>query len=303
MDEAVKYHLGKNIKEKIKLNGGYTFQTWLLILSDNQKVVFRTQRDFDTGGGRKIIIADVLEREKYFYDNVNQIIGHICPKVYVIDSTQKYLDMSYCIMEYIEGVPLISCFNNFDTKTKNEILYKIGEISAQINSIEIDSNHHYVANRKSWEEYIANRLKERFTALEKNKVITNDEIDIICENMRFKKASKNKSFLHLDMRHINMIYNDGAIFILDAENCEFGDPLFELATIDVAGEIDPILINAYKETYVENIDLNSELYHYYKMERLALVLSVFMNEVKNDVESIQLYLEKFNNTKNKLLMM
>jgi fructosamine-3-kinase len=301
MDEAVKYHLGKNIKEKIRLEGGYTFQTWLLILSDNQKVVFRGQRDFDTGGGRKIIISDVLEREKYFYDTVNQVIGHICPKIYVIDSTLKYYDMSYCIMEYIEGIPLISCFNNFDIKTRNDILIKIGKIAAMINSIEIDINHQYIANRKSWEEYVSNRLKERFKALENNNVITQEEIEKICENMRFKKASNNKSFLHLDMRHANMIYNNGSLFILDAENCEFGDPLFDLATIDVAGEIDPILINSYKETYVENIDLDSELYQYYKMERLALVLSVFMNEVKNDIKSTQEYLLKFNNNKKKLL--
>jgi fructosamine-3-kinase len=303
MDKAVKHHLGKKIKEKTQLKGGYTFQTWLLTLSDNQKVVFRSQRDFYTGGGRKIIIADVLEREKYFYDNINQKIGRICPEVYVVDGTRDYFDTSYCIMEYIEGTPLVSCFGDFGTKQKKDVLFKIGETAARINSMEIGNNHHYVASRNSWEEYIANRLNERLTALINNQVITQDEINKITESMRQKKAAKEKSFFFFFLRHINMIFNNGDIFILDAENCEFGDPLFELATIDAAGELEPILTDGYRKAYVENIDLESELYHYYKMERLALVLNVFMNEVKDDTESTRIYLNKFHNTKNTLLML
>ena len=301
MDKAIKHHFQKGIKEKTRLTGGYTFQTWLLTLSDNQKVVFRTQRDFDTGGGRKIIIADILEREKYFYESVNKKIGHICPEVFVVDGTREHFAMSYCVMEYIEGTPLASCFNDFDTQAKNDVMYKIGEISAKINNIEIDSNHPYITNRTSWEDYMANRLKERFMALLKNNVIIQDEIDEIVNNMRQKKAIKTHSFLHLDMRRINMIFNNGNIFILDAENCEFGDPLFELATIDVANEISAPLIDGYKNAYNKTIDLDGELYQYYKMERFSLVLDVFMNAVKSDTESTKYYLEKFHETKNKLL--
>jgi fructosamine-3-kinase len=300
MDKAIKHHFGKDINEKVRLTGGYTFETWLLTLSDNQKVVFRTQRDFETGGGRKIIIADILEREKFFYDNANKVIGHICPNVYIIDDSREFHDTSYCIMEYIEGTPLNICFDDFSTQTKNNILSKIGEIAASINCIKIDTKHPYVTGRETWENYVANSLQERLLPLVTNDVISHDEVGIITKNMRSKKAEKTDSFLHLDMRRINMIYNKGDIFILDAENCEFGDPLFELAVIDVGGELEPPLIKGYK-SFNKNIDLNNELYNYYKMERLALVLHLFMNIIKSDTQSTKLYLDNFYELKKKLL--
>jgi fructosamine-3-kinase len=147
---------------------------------------------------------------------------------------------------------------------------------------------------------MAERLRERLTPLVHNGIITEVEIDKIANDMHNRKAAKTLSYLHLDMRRINMIYNNGDIFILDAENCEFGDPLTELATIDVGGEADLSLINGYKNID-GNIDLNSELYHYYKMERQALVLHLFMNIVKNDTNSTQRYLESFYEIKDKIL--
>jgi len=295
MNEAIKHHLQKEIKEQTKLPGGFTFQTWLLTLSDNQKVVFRTQKDFKTGGGRDIIISEVLEREKFFYDNVNKSLGHICPEVYVVDGTRQHFDMSFCIMEYFEGTPLNACFKDFDPQAQDNISRKIGEISAQINNIEIDSNHPYVKNRPPWEEFIAQSLQEKLQPLITSNVISQDEANTITNNMRKKKASKTNSFLHLDIRHVNIIHNNGQLFMLDAENCEFGDPLFELAVIDIAGELTPPLIEAYKRK--NDIDLNNELYNFYCLERQALVLHLFMNIIKSDTESTKLYLSRFNKLK------
>jgi len=298
LDEAIRHHLGKDIKDQVQLTGGYTFQTWLLMLSDNTKVVFRAQRDFDTGGGRKIVIADVLAREKFFYDTVNHTLGHICPEVYVVDGSCMHYDMSFCIMEYMEGTPLHICFDGFDLQIKRDVLYRIGELTAQINGIKIDDSHPYMSARGAWEAYIADRLQERLKPLVHNDVITQDEIDRIADFVCQKKALSTNAFLHLDMRRINMIYSKGSIYILDAENCEFGDPLWEIATIDVAGELEPALIEGYG-----NIDMDSALYHCYKMERLALVLHLFMNEIKSDTQSTKVYLEKFHEVKNRLFSM
>lgn len=299
MESAIKYHFSKDIKEKIRLTGGWK-ETWLLVLADNQKVVFRTHPDGTTSGGRKIIMADVFEREKFFYDNVNKKLGHICPEVYIVDGTREYYENSYQISEYFEGKKLSSCFReDFDEQTKNHIYYKIGEIAAQINSIEIDSQHPYVASRNSWEEYIAKRIYERLIELVKFDIITLEEINKVCDNMRSNKAAKTLSFLHLDIRHSNMIYNNSDIFLVDAENCEFGDSLHELAVIDVAQESNHYLLDGYKS--VVNIDLNDELYYYYKMERNALVLNIYMNGWINDEAGKQHYLKEFNEVKSCLL--
>lgn len=96
-----------------------------------------------------------------------------------------------------------------------------------------------------------------------------------------------------------MIYNNGSIFLLDAENCEFGDPLWELAVIDVGGEIEPILIDGYKKTYGKSIDLTSNLYEYYKLERIALVLNLFINLC--DKTMTQYYLDRFLQSKARLM--
>jgi len=296
MDKAIKHHLNKKIKEKIRLTGGFTFNTWLLILRDGQKVVFRAQEDFYTGGGREIIIKDVLEREKFFYDTVNQKIGRVCPQVYVVDGSLKHYEAAFCIMEYIEGEPL----NTLDLC--DDIYYKIGELAAQVNSLEIDKNHPYVAERDliPWEEYMAVRLGERLKPFAGG-IITQDEINILTNKMRQSKATKTLSFLHLDMRHVNMIYNNGNIFLLDAENCEFGDPLWEIATIDVAGELTESLLKGYAEVSGYDLNLDSELYNLYKMERQALVLNVFMNEVKSDKTATERHLKGFCELKRRLM--
>ena len=75
MDAAINKHFKQGIESRKQLTGGYSFKTWLLTLTSGQKVVFRSNSDFTTGGGRRIIIADIFRREKFFYDNVNKAMG------------------------------------------------------------------------------------------------------------------------------------------------------------------------------------------------------------------------------------
>ena len=301
MDAAIYKHFHQNIKERKQLTGGYTFNTWLLVLEDGQKVIFRTRSDFITGGGRKIVIVDVFEREKFFYDSVNKSLGRICPEVYTIDGTGEYYSMPYQISEYLEGTPLNLCFDDFNEKQKEDIYFRIGEIAAGINKLEIDNLHPYILSRGTWEYFFTQRLRERLLPLIKNDVITHVEIDKIIYGMRNKKAKRTLSFLHLDMRFINMIFNNGQIFVFDAENCEFGDPLFELAVLEMNDYLTESFLAGYTSVFGETPDLDSDLFNFYKMERQALVLDVFMNAVKNDKSMTQKYLTSFTSLKNKLL--
>ena len=300
MDIAIKKHFHQAIKGKIQLIGGYSFETWLVILQNGQKIVFRTAPACEISGGRKIIVSEVFNREKFFYDNVNWD-AHICPIVYVIDDTCKYYDKPYQISEFIEGTPLNLCFENFNKEKRNDIYYKMGQVTAKINNLELDKNHKYVSQRNSWEEYIASRLYERLIPLMKNNLITVDEIDKITNSIKRKKAEKTLSFLHLDMRFPNMIYNNGKIFILDAENCEFGDPLYELAIIDITGHLTESFLNGYKNTYRNEVNLDNGLFYYYKMERQAALLNLFMNIIRNDEKATERCLQSFQILKIKIL--
>jgi aminoglycoside phosphotransferase (APT) family kinase protein len=300
MDIAIKEHFHEGIKEKIPLTGGYSFETWLLTLQNGQKVVFRTAPDSEISGGKKIIVSEIFKREKFFYDNLNRR-EHICPVVYVIDDSYKYYDKPYQISEFIEGTPLNLCFDNFDREVKNNIYYKIGQITAKINNLELDKNHDYISQRDSWEEFITSRLIERLIPLMKDKLITFEEIDKITNSLRRRKAQRTLSFLHLDMRFPNMIYNNGEIFILDAENCEFGDPLYELAIIEITGHLTESFLKGYKSIYGNQVNLDDDLFYYYKMERQAALVNLFMNIIKKDEKSTERCLENFQILKFKLL--
>ena len=71
MEEAIKYYFNKIIKEKIKLENGWK-ESWLITLSDHQKVVFRAYSNY----------TELFEREKLFYDTVNSKIGKTCPEMW-----------------------------------------------------------------------------------------------------------------------------------------------------------------------------------------------------------------------------
>lgn len=291
MDKAIQYHFNKDIKEKIQLDNGWK-ESWLLTLSDNQKVVFRAYSDYE----------DRFEREKFFYDTVNKKIGRICPEVYVVDGTCEYYHKSYQISEYIEGKVLRYYLQEeFNDQQKKEIYHKVGETIARINKIEIDLNHTYVVNGYSWQSYYMNELLQtQLNRIVKNELINTEEIEKICDNMREKKIAHSLSFLHRDIRPDNLIYNNGKLFVIDAETCEFGDPLNELARINLEWhfwEMYDCLLNGYKS--VMNIDTDSELFFYYQLEWLGELLDMHYNHGCMN-STTPYFLKKFNEIKDRL---
>lgn len=299
---AIHKYYSKDIKTVTPLTGGFSFETYLVTFCDGQKVVIRSAHDFVTSGGRKIVISDIFHREKFFYDTVNTQIGHICPVVYFIDDTLETYDKPYQISEFLEGMPLNIYYSSADKKEQDNTSYKIGEICAKINSLKIDTSHPYFTQRGDWQTFIVNRITERVAPFI-GQLISLNEVNTIIENLKLQRVENTSSFLHLDMRHINMIYNNSHIFVLDAENCEFGDPLFDIATVDVGGGLNEAFLNGYKNIIGTHLNLNQYLYYCYKFERLSLVVNVFMNEVKSDVKSTAFYLEQFHQVKDELLSM
>lgn len=291
MENVIKRHFNKGIKEKIELTISRK-DAWLLVLSDNEKVVFRAHSD----------CASAFEREKYFYETVNKKIGKVCPDVYVVDSTCEYYDKPYQITEYLDGKDL-ECYieDKCNEQRKNDIYYRIGEIIAEINQVEIDLDHPYYTSRGIWEDYYAEKLYNQMRLLVKNDIVTRDEVETICANMRNRKATRTRSFLHRDIRPANMIYKDGKIFVIDAETCEFGDPLNELAFINCEWNFwdkYDILLKGYKS--VVDIDINSELFYYYQLEWVGELLDMHYNHNCAN-KTTQHFLNIFNNCKKRIL--
>ena len=230
---------------------------------------------------------------------MNKNIGRVCPEVYAVDGTREYFEKPFCVMEYIEGAPLNLCYGSFDNRTRSKISYQIGELAAKINFIGLDENHKYISERGPWNIYMAERLRERLTPLVENELISRGEINEIAEYMRANAPENANSFLHLDIRRVNIIYNGGEIFLLDAENCEFGDPLCELAVINVGGELDRNVIEGYKSVGGRAPEVESKLYRCYFIERVALVADVFINVIKTDARAAETYSRRFNDAKRK----
>lgn len=268
IDAVVNHHFNTGIKEKIRLENGWK-ESWLLVLPDNQKIVFRACKDY----------AHIFEREKFFYDSVNKSIGKICPDVYAVDGSCQYYDKAYQISEYIEGKSLSHILESNHTVSKEEIYYKIGETAACINQIQIDANHPYVKDGYSWETHYAYKLLQpQLLRIIKNQFLTENEAEKLCSMVSGLKPDITHSFLHRDIRPANMIYRDGRLFVIDAETCAFGDPLDDLARINLEWhywEMYDILLDGYKS--VMRIDTDNQLFYFYQLESLAEILDMHFN--------------------------
>lgn len=292
MDKAVKQYFNAEIKERNKLCNGWK-ETWLLTLSDDKKVIFRAYRNY----------TEHFERERFFYESVNNSIGKTCPIVYVVDGTCKYYDKSFQLSEYLPGKTLRQCLQHeFDESQKKSAYYQLGALAAWINQIEIAPQHPYVQSRDPWEIYFADKLlRVQLDRIVPNGFVTSDEAEYLCRRMKFKKPKKTLSFLHRDIRPDNVIYNDGRLFIIDSETCEFGDPLNELARISLQWtfwEMYDVLLSGYKS--VGNISFDSELFGLYQLEWLAELLDMHYNHgCMNSLT--QGFLDRFNTVKSGIL--
>ncbi len=269
MEQAISHYFNKMILEKIKLNHGWK-ETYLLTLSDHQKVIFRAHKNY----------ADTFERERFFYDTVNSQLGKMCPQVYVVDGSCTYYGKSFQISEYLEGVPLSQLLESTESEAvKKELYYELGKTIAKIHQVTLDASHPYVASRTSWERHFAESLLSRqLNRIIKNGFLTVEEAEALCCRMKEQKAAHSLSFIHRDFRPDNIIYKDGAMYVIDAETCEFGDPLDDWARISLEWTywemLDEVLAGYRSVTELEH---NNPLFLFYQLEILAEILDMHYN--------------------------
>ncbi|MBR4255631.1 MAG: aminoglycoside phosphotransferase family protein [Clostridia bacterium] len=292
MEKAIAHCFNTGIKEKTILDNGWK-ETFLLTLSNDQKVVFRSYKNY----------TERFKREQFFYETVNSSIGKTCPKVYVIDGTCDYYDKSFQISEFLPGKSLCQYLQNeFDDDKKRKVYYQLGALTAKINQIEILPQHPYVAEREPWEIYFADKLlRVQLDRIVPNKLISKEEANILCNITKSKKAKKTYSFLHRDIRPDNIIYNNGDLYVIDAETCEFGDPLNELSRINLEWtfwEMYDAFFNGYKS--IINISIDTELFGLYQLEWLAELLDMHYNHNCMNSQTSS-FLERFVQIKNSII--
>ena len=269
MEEAIKHYLNQSVLEKSRLENGWK-ESWLITLQNRRKVVFRACTDY----------AELFEREKFFYDTVNRNIGKICPEVYIVDGSCRYYHKSFQISEYIEGKTLRRCLQEeFDISQKQAVYYELGQLTARINQIAADPDKMYSMGRAPWAPYYSNQLmRPHLQAITANGLIRAEEVDRLCEKMQSYPVRNTNRLLHRDIRPDNLIFRNGRIFVIDAETCEIGDPLNELARIRLEWhywEYYDLLLKGYQS--VSHIDPDGALLDFYQLEALGEVLDMHYN--------------------------
>lgn len=301
---VIKHYCKCDVKSIQRMSGGISFEVNKIILLDGRKMILRYGRDYINTGNRKMIISQIYEREKYFYDTVNAKVDIMCPRIQVIDDKYPSIPDTFELYEYIEGESLGEVIKNFSEQDIENVNRDIGRLVAAINNLQISEEHPFIKQRGSWNLYFATRLKERLMAVLKNDIITEQEIEKIY-TFAVKKNQNNRalSFLHLDVRYNNFLWDNKVSSILDAENSEWGDPYYELARIDVYGLLDKAFLEGYQQISAwGKIDLECIEYKIYKMESVAFLLNVFLNEIDASEEEKETYRSAFLDLKAEILL-
>ncbi len=274
---------GEDVKTVTKLSGGISFETYKLLTESGRAYVFRYGENYTNSGGRFIDIAETFRREKFFFDTVADRVPARVPHIYLVDDSRKNFDHIYEIYDYIEGRSL----EEMGADVGDDIYYQTGRTIAAINMTKLSED---ADTGEGWGAFFSNRLRERLIPLIADGLVDEEEIRTICSFFRDLEYMEDRAFLHLDVRKGNILYDEatGSVGLIDAENAEFGDPLFEIARIDVYGEMNDAFYKGYlEEAGLDRIDRGSVRYHGYELESLAFLTNVFIHEIEAEEETVE----------------
>lgn len=290
MEKVIKHHFNKKVISKTELDSRH--EVYLLVLEDDSKLIFRAETNY----------YDIFIKEKYFFDEINKSIGKVCPEVLFINKGSCLYNKDFQIEEFIEGITLNEYLFKCSDEEKRIIYFKIGQLVAKVHNIEINKDNSMIKDRTSFREYFTNKLQTNLTNILKNNLITNEEINIICNKMKTIDSKYEYSFMHLDIRPQNIIMNNDSLFLIDAETYDFGNPIKELAFMSLEWsywEMFDVVLEGYKT--IKNIDINQEsLFDYYRLEWIADLLDMHYNYGCKD-NTTEKFLSLFNDIKNRLL--
>jgi len=174
MREAITHYFNKDIINKLRLQNGWK-EAWLLTLSGGDKVVFRACKNY----------TNFFERERFFYNTVNQNVGKVCPDVYVVDGSLQFSEKTFQISEYIQGDSLRTVLESADADKKVELYYGLGQTIAEINQIAVTSFDEKLFESQPWVlHYTDELMKPQLLRIVDNKLITMEQVELLCEKMR-----------------------------------------------------------------------------------------------------------------------
>lgn len=165
-----------------------------------------------------------LKKEYSIINSIDQTIN--VPKVYKYFEDKDY---SYILMEYIDGISLENLLK--EKHNKNNVLYELGKLLKDINSINIP-------DKESGEYYLNKQLEKSYNnmqegLLDKEEFLINkvqvDQTKLLKTLKENIPKDINICFLHGDFRPKNIIYSNNKYYIIDFGLSHIGDYYYDLA--------------------------------------------------------------------------
>lgn len=201
------------------------------------------------------VIVKIHAEEKYFWRELLSLRAmseknFIIPKLISYGTEFKRDGFGYLVWKKIQGENLLSAYNKFEEKEKEQILYQCGQFLGELNRIlsfdEIKvsqlwqytslENENIKFDSNGWKNYFINQIPKWITNINQ---LEDPEIDfskieyLILENLKIIETKKEElGLVHRDYGFRNILIRDKSIVgIIDFEHAIIGDILFDVAKL------------------------------------------------------------------------
>lgn len=269
IEEVVEKVTGTNIISRNKIIAGEVNEVYQITAQNEQKVIVRISR----------LGPASFEAEEKVINWVRKV-GVPAPKVLLVQNAKfDSLEITFCVEEKIEGVPLKDIMDNLDRGSLKKIVFEAGGILSKIHSIPVkifgymDDPKKY----KSWEDFVFGLDKDLvYKAGEwmgvDNKLIKK-AFGILESEPDIFKVTEPK-LLHGDFSPKHWLIERGKINgVIDFEDAKGGDPVRDLAWLEFFYP-EPFPFETFLEGYTNKIIFDENFDKKMKLYRLQLGLDL-----------------------------
>ena len=233
IDRMVQKAFGEKALEIRELKEGY-FNIAYKIRLQNRDVVLKIAPPRDTvvmTSEKNIMYSEV--------DSMRMVANRTdvpVPKVLFYDNSSNVTDREYFFMEMLQGQSLSSMQDALPEKEKQEIYYRLGQYTRQLNQITGERFGYYAqSDRQSenWYEVFRDMVRDTYADAGRKDIVIPVEEDRTLELLERDKtifeAVKTPRFVHWDIWAGNVFIADNSVEgIIDFERCLWADALMEV---------------------------------------------------------------------------
>ena len=197
---------------------------------------------------KRMAVLDQFERENAFYDKLRKFDFPI-PEFLWIDASGKYLRDVFSVRRWLPGVPLQSIFHTLNVETQGRLLFQLGQMLANIHSIQFESSGLIDAQGKPgtpfWGSHfdkLIEAVKAGLHYLSEQTVLNRHAViqlknKILSHEMFIKQQQNTKTLIHGDFQFKNILVAEQGGYwtitgLLEPKFPAAGDPAVDLLKME-----------------------------------------------------------------------